>query len=108
MVASLLLSEVELPVGVEVAGSTYRTEAKDGFGTRERPARSCSAHPVLDEVSACALDDAGRDGEAVAKRVGVVHQAGSCAVGEIAAGRVDRLLRGFVERSAIGPPSNGD
>src|SRR5580658_4530357 len=106
MVSLEFLAEVKLPVGVEVARGAHGPEAKHGLGARERPAGAGAVHAVLDEVSARSLDDAGCDGQAIPERVGVVHEAGSSAVGEVAARGVDSCLGRLVELFALRPPTD--
>jgi hypothetical protein len=60
---------VKGPVFVEVAGEECCTEQQDGLGTCGRRARATDAEPAPDQMTACAFDDAGGDGEAVAERV---------------------------------------
>ena len=57
--ASVLLGEVEGPVGCEVVILAQGAEFEDGFGTFQPPAGAGDVHAVLDEVAAGALDDAG-------------------------------------------------
>src|SRR5216683_3062488 len=74
MVTLLFSREMERPVRLHVAARDERAKTEDGFGTRERPARTGAIHAVLDEVASSALDDAGGDGEAVADVRAVVHE----------------------------------
>src|SRR6266851_1687192 len=71
--ALMLLAQVEAPVVLEVAGCGDGAEFQDGLGAFEAPPRTRYVHSVLYDVPACALDDPGGDGPALAQRGGVVQ-----------------------------------
>src|SRR5262245_8913852 len=107
MIASPVAFEMELPVGIEVPRGTDSAKAQDGLSAGERPASACAIHAVLDQVAARALDDAGGDWQPVAEGLLVAHQPRSRAVGEVAAGLLDRGKGGLIELLACGPPADG-
>jgi CDP-diacylglycerol pyrophosphatase len=74
IIAERLLLLVEAPVVVPVATGVERAQLEDGLGTREIPACAGDAHAVLDQVSARALDHAGRDGKAGREECRVIHE----------------------------------
>ncbi len=59
VLAFVLASEVEMPVGAEVAAGPDGAQAEDGLGTIQAPASAGDVHPVGDQETACPLDDAG-------------------------------------------------
>ncbi len=61
VVAVAFVGEVVDPVGVEIAVVDEGAELEDRFGALESPAVAGDVHTVFDDVSAGALDDAGRD-----------------------------------------------
>src|SRR6185437_16077551 len=73
VVALVFLLDVPGPVGVVVAAGRDGAEPEHGLGSWQAPAGAGDAHPVLDQVAAGALDDAGGDRPAVREGGGVVH-----------------------------------
>jgi hypothetical protein len=60
----VLAGEVVAPVLFEVAVADHGAEGEDGFGAVQAPSGPSDVEAVGDEVPACSLDDAGRDGPA--------------------------------------------
>lgn len=60
----MLAGEVVAPVLFEVAVADHCAEGEDGFGAVQAPSGPSDVEAVGDEVPACSLDDAGRDGPA--------------------------------------------
>src|SRR6266545_3524748 len=81
----LLLGEVVGPVVVEVAVAAQGTELEDRLGTGQAPAGAGEVHPILDQVPAGTLDDAGGDRPASLER-GRVVQVGTLAGQVVGAG----------------------
>lgn len=106
----MLAGEVEAPVFLEVPVADHRAQGQDGFGAVQAPSGPSNVEAVGDEMPACSLDDAGRDGPAVGEGlvvaqvlvpgVQVAHagvHAGSPAAGQAGgAGLSGDLLRGPV------------
>src|SRR5271165_1322229 len=104
----MVFSEMKLPVRVEVARRSDGAQAQDGFRPGEGPARARAVHAVLHEVPACSFNDAGRDREAVAESLPVMHQPRARPVREVVARNLDGLPSRIVELLlASGPPANG-
>src|SRR6185437_11915647 len=61
VVALVFPGDVPGPVGAGVAAGGDGAEPEDGLGSFESPAGAGDAHPVLHQVAAGALDDAGGD-----------------------------------------------
>lgn len=85
--APVLLSEVEGPVGVEVAVGDQGSEFQYGFGAFQRPAGPGDVQTVFHEVAAGAFDDAGGDRPALGQG-GVVAQPGPLVL-QVGAGLLD-------------------
>jgi hypothetical protein len=75
----VLAGEVEAPVPFEVAVADHGAEGEDGFGAVQAPSGPADVEAVGDEMPACSLDDAGRDGPAVSEGL-VVAQVSSRAL----------------------------
>ena len=60
----MLAGEVVAPVLFEVAVADHCAEGEDGFGAVQAPSGPSDVEAVGDEMAACSLDDAGRDGPA--------------------------------------------
>src|SRR6266516_2635834 len=90
VVAAFLLLKVVGEVVVEVAVAGEGAELEDGFGVVEAPAGAGDLHPVFDQPSAGAFDEAGGDGPAGGQEGGVVQvvllvlQVGGGGVGAVA------------------------
>ena len=55
MVSSLLLAEVEVPVGVEVATASQAAKLQHRFGTLQAPTRARAEHTrIVEASSVCA------------------------------------------------------
>src|SRR5512146_3536605 len=74
VVALAFAGDVPVPVGGGVAAGVDGAEPEHGLGSVQAPAGAGDAHPVLYQVAAGALDDAGGDRPAVRQRGGVVHE----------------------------------
>src|SRR5262249_52181574 len=74
VVALVFLGDVPVPVGAGAAAGGDGAEPEHGLGSGQAPAGAGDAHPVLHEVAAGALDDAGGDGPAVGQGPRVVHE----------------------------------
>src|SRR5260370_28948212 len=67
------LLDVPGRVGVQVAVGADGAQPQDGLGSFRAPAGAGDAHPVLDEVAAGAVDDAGGDRPAFGQGARVVQ-----------------------------------
>src|ERR1019366_3605019 len=83
---------MEAPVVVPVAVRVQRAQLEDRLGAGEAPARAGDAAPVLNEVPAGSLDDAGCDGQARSEILRVSHPGG--VAGEVSDAVVDGLALG--------------
>src|ERR1700691_3048389 len=61
----MLAGEVEAPVVVEVSVGDHRADGESAFRAVDPPPAPADVEAVADQVPACSLDDAGRDGPAV-------------------------------------------
>jgi hypothetical protein len=72
VVAHVFFFEVKAPVVVPVAAGADGAQLEHGFGDSKTPARAGDAHSILDEVTACALDDASGNRQPVGEELSVV------------------------------------
>src|SRR5262249_32843336 len=74
VVALVFLGDVPVPVGAGVAAGGDGAQPEHGLGSGQAPAGAGDAHPVLHQVAAGALDDAGGDRPALGQGARVVHE----------------------------------
>ena len=84
---------MEDPVLVEISALKQRPEAKDSLAHVQAPSRSAYIHAFTNQMSACALNDAGSDRSPDLKGKAVVSYA--CVVAEVLGAGVDILTPGF-------------
>src|SRR5436305_13547416 len=87
----MFLAKVVFPVGVEVTVADQGAEFEDGFRTVQAPTGAGNVEPILDQMPAGALDDAGGDRPAVGQRGGIVQV--RALVGQVGARLVDAGCR---------------
>ena len=67
VISPVFLSPMELPVLLEIATTSKRSQSEDSFCPLQTPTSAGDIQTIADEVTASALNDTGADRQAVAE-----------------------------------------